>query len=663
MSSLASPAALPEFGSHIRRFRAMLEEGDLPEVFVDQTLNDDPTPISERVELLIQNQVELLQGYGPQDLGESFNWFHAPRGDLQWPTHLSRHYWLLPLAFAYRQTRDERFAAKIVEVLLDWIERFPIGITTLDRGRPDWTRPCRPGNVFEMFFPGYCDGPWTSLSAHVRFDTWTDLLRLIADSESLTQEAAVRILHSLLGDHVQIMLRFPRQMNQGLAIASSLVLCGQMYPDAPVAAEAEAVGWERLGEWVRRDIYPDGSLAECSPNYGMGCVKRLQATLDRSKKYNQNVDPSIAAAIARAARYYAMIQDPLGRSPRLAKGGQSVARSLAGIELPARESMPLSAVFPWAGHAVARSGWDDQAAWVFFDMGPRGSGHHDVAQLGLQLIVDRQSLLVDPGYYSYSSEGPDGRMSNYLKSTAAHNVALVDGQGQISFAPGMQQGPNKRAGDYAWSDDGSRFSTAARYELGFGPGGSDRCRPRQRSRCRRGSTWRRCSVQTSLKPARYRSLTRWTRRNEWSASNRAGSATVTRRGWSPTSTAFVTVAGLGSWTRASICAWCNASCDTAPSLLQSIVTRSFAASLAVSLRYRRLRSCRALRTHRPIFRKFGPPALQVQLKQEIRAWRITWRFPVAKAVINGYGIDWRTNINRFAKPPASTRNRLKNQRF
>lgn len=456
------------------RLAALLHYASGWQTTPEQTLGKDSMRMLERAELLLRNQVELLAGYGPQDLGESFDWFHTPRGDLQWPTHLSRHYWLMPLALTYRVTGDERYAGKVVEVLLDWVHRFPIGVQTLDRGRAEWTNPPAAPNVYEMFFKGYCDGPWTSLSAHARFDAWCRLLPLIAGSAALSESAVERLLRSLFDDHVPIMIDFPRRMNQFQAIARSLVTCGWYFPDEPISARAEQVGWERLLKWSQEQIYPDGSVAECSPNYGVSCVRGLREVIRQAETAGRSVDPRLHAAVARGARYYAMTIDPTGRSPRLAKGGQEIAHTLEtlGQPVPPEEGKaPLSAVFPWVGHAVARSGWDADAAWCFFDMGPRGSGHHDIAHLALQLTVAGHRLLVDPGYYSYSTDGEDGKMARYLKTSPAHNTGAVDGQGQIAFPSRELWGPNVAPGDYPHTDDGNVFRVSAAYSHGYGQDG------------------------------------------------------------------------------------------------------------------------------------------------------------------------------------------------
>ena len=62
-------------------------------------------------------------------------------------------------------------------------------------------------------------------------------------------------------------------------------------------------------------------------------------------------------------------------------------------------------------------------------------------------------------------------MAEYLHSSAAHNVALVDGQGQISAGVGTARGPKAVAGDYHWMETADSVSAAGYYAYGFGDKG------------------------------------------------------------------------------------------------------------------------------------------------------------------------------------------------
>jgi hypothetical protein len=186
-------------------------------------------------------------------------------------------------------------------------------------------------------------------------------------------------------------------------------------------------------------------------------------------------------------RYFASIADPAGNTPRIAKGGYAVWPLLHKVNAvfhdPQVDYMTSggkeglkpaynSIAFNWAGHVVFRSGWDPKDTWMFFEPGPRGNGHSDLAQLSVQLMAGGDWLLTDPGSFTYSDTGEDGAMNSYMYSTAAHNTLLVDGKGQRgSGTHSPPNGINQQAGDYHFADGGKTVCAEGAYTYGYGPQG------------------------------------------------------------------------------------------------------------------------------------------------------------------------------------------------
>jgi hypothetical protein len=274
--------------------------------------------------------------------------------------------------------------------------------------------------------------------------------------------------------------------NQYMSIAKALVHLNWWFPDFAGSAHSEEVGWQRLRNAARTQVYPDGSMSECSPNYAISSLLGMCELVTAGKHQGHAVPDELNAAVMRAARYFAMLTDPLGRMPRLATAGESARADLAQLNELARDPVvafvatggregraPLrtNVIFPWVGYAVFRSGWDEQATWLLFEPGPRGSGHHHLAQLNVQLVANGETLLADPGFYTYSTVGNEGKMATYLASSAAHNVALIDGEGQIATAPKASRQPNAAAGEYHWRETAEEVSASGVYTYGFGDKG------------------------------------------------------------------------------------------------------------------------------------------------------------------------------------------------
>jgi hypothetical protein len=88
-----------------------------------------------------------------------------------------------------------------------------------------------------------------------------------------------------------------------------------------------------------------------------------------------------------------------------------------------------SFIFPWAGHLISRNGYDADAHWSFFDMGPWGSGHQHNDKMQVSVYAHGRDLLVDCGRFAYRGEVAD-KFRKYATGSASHNILMIDGKGQ-----------------------------------------------------------------------------------------------------------------------------------------------------------------------------------------------------------------------------------------
>ena len=82
---------------------------------------------------------------------------------------------------------------------------------------------------------------------------------------------------------------------------------------------------------------------------------------------------------------------------------------------------------------MLRSGWGRRDAWLACleqPMGFIGAGHSHAGFASFELVLDGQSVIVDPGTYTYD---PAGLWRNQFRCTEMHNVAQIDGKHY--FAP------------------------------------------------------------------------------------------------------------------------------------------------------------------------------------------------------------------------------------
>ena len=78
-----------------------------------------------------------------------------------------------------------------------------------------------------------------------------------------------------------------------------------------------------------------------------------------------------------------------------------------------------------------RNGWDANAHWAFFDMGPAGAAHRHVDKLHLSVTGYGRDILVDSGRFTYKG----GKWRRHFTGTSAHNTVVIDGARQNVGAP------------------------------------------------------------------------------------------------------------------------------------------------------------------------------------------------------------------------------------
>ena len=81
-----------------------------------------------------------------------------------------------------------------------------------------------------------------------------------------------------------------------------------------------------------------------------------------------------------------------------------------------------SILFPYAGYAVMRTDWDQNATYIAFDGGMPGYGHIHMDKLNLVLWSGGRELLYDGGGGQYETS----KWRRYGTSTFSHNTVIVD---------------------------------------------------------------------------------------------------------------------------------------------------------------------------------------------------------------------------------------------
>ncbi len=122
---------------------------------------------------------------------------------------------------------------------------------------------------------------------------------------------------------------------------------------------------------------------------------------------------------------YKFVADGAAESLLWLLGAEGLERFKA---IEAKQPAETSKAFREGGYFVMRDGWTRDSNYLLFDCGPHGSlacGHAHADALSIDVAARGQTVLVDPGTYTYTGSK---ELRDWFRSSHAHNTVTVDGE-------------------------------------------------------------------------------------------------------------------------------------------------------------------------------------------------------------------------------------------
>ncbi len=394
--------------------------------------------------------------------------YRGPRGDNEWAWFLHRHYFLREMLVLYRSHGHEEFAGRIRDYLLDWF----------------WKHPPPDRRSFSA--------SWRALEAARRFaDSWLPLYAELRADPAFGDEATLAVIAGAARHAGYLRHHHHFGGNHLVTEMMALATVAAVWPEFRDAGAWMDYAVERGLEEMDRQVYPDGAHKELANHYQWIAGSSFQ----RLYQVAAGADRAAGAARMRAGmeriwNYYAAVIRPDGTGPLnndsdLEPNAEQIPPLAAYYDRPDWLFMatggergdpprePPSRYFPWAGHAVLRSGWGRDADWVFFDLGAYGSDHQQEDRLHVSAALNGKNILVDSGRYVYR----DDAWSRFFRGVRSHNVPVFAGHERVppdavatkprvrpadfGSSPPMASGwiPLRAAGRPGWTGSHSRAVT------------------------------------------------------------------------------------------------------------------------------------------------------------------------------------------------------------
>lgn len=381
---------------------------------------------------LFQLPWDMEQTQEPVHFPEEIDWEFVPDGDNEFVFQMNRHRYWICLGQAYALTGEEKYAQEFVNQLLDWL------------GKEPWQQENE--NL-----------TWRTLEAGLRADYWARAMALCADSAAVTDEVAESFMEGLRV-HAKRLLENPRKgfskkSNWGVMEYAGLYLLGFILENEEYLERAR----QYLKIALHTQVMDDGMQWEGSPMYHNEVLMAYLETLRIARIWNDvPFSEKELAIIEKMARATMLLQTPahcqpmvgdsddtdvrdlLSEAALLLKNGELKAGAFEHLDyesiwlfgaqgfsdyekIAARELKGGLAVLSDSGQAVVRSGWTEDADWLYFKNGPLGGGHGHQDKLHIGLWLGGEEVLADSGRYTYK----DIPERYALKAAQAHNVPMI----------------------------------------------------------------------------------------------------------------------------------------------------------------------------------------------------------------------------------------------
>ncbi len=396
------------------------------------------------------------------------DWLYTPNPSSQWVSLINRMNFWPNLGTTYWGTGDAGYVTAWARQLRSWITQCPA-----------------PGSSSQSILSA-----WATIQAAERMRTWPDTFLRFVLSPSLTDEDVILYLKSTIEN-----TRYLRQYSIGAAMnfnidaweLNGIYTTATVFPELNEASEWRAFAVQQMDAQKQLQFYPDGVHIELSPRYHIGTLGFI-AGIHQLAALNNRLADLPAGYIEGTENAYEFLlynSAPSRLMPPFNDCGAANEDSRTYLQqgyslFPHRTDFlwtsgggtkpaKTSWLFPYAGYAAMRSGWESNANFLCFDAGPLGSsGHRHEDKLNIVIWAHGRELLFDSGGGSYESS----IWRTWGTSSYSHNCITVDGLdqegGDGSYAATDADYQSPASIQMRWESGANHDFAAGVYNRGYG---------------------------------------------------------------------------------------------------------------------------------------------------------------------------------------------------
>ena len=417
----------------------------------------DPTPKAniEEADRILDGHI--MDHYWP----DGVDWDANPYGYIEWSIRIHGFPYFTPLALAWEETRDPKYAKAIENTLRDWMHKTPM--------------------PYGVRAGGLAWGHSLIVSQRA-FSTLVDIFTVLCDCADTEDQTIIDLLKSIY-EHEAYLLKFESfpPSNKTISEGRSMLATACSFPEFRESEEWYDAASQQLLNDMNIQVMRDGASYELTPGYQIAIAAWFLEVFEVAQKFGRSLNPEIEAGIRRMYDWSAAINRPDfscpsvsdagsldGKfAPRLIKPGQVLDNPTVlwvGTEGKEGHSPNYTSIaYRDSGYFVMRSGWDRDARYCLFEGGPYGRFHQHEDMLSFDLYAHGLPFIVDPGITSYFPN----EWTSFYRTTEAHNTVLVDGCGQNRREQTIAEWIESVRDKTIWRSDDRADIAIATYDAGY----------------------------------------------------------------------------------------------------------------------------------------------------------------------------------------------------
>lgn len=417
----------------------------------------DPPPKADIEEADRILNGHIMDHYWP----DGVDWDANPYGYIEWSIRIHGFPYFTPLALAWEETRDPKYAKAIENILCDWMHKTPM--------------------PYGVRAGGLAWGHSLIVSQRA-FSTLVDVFTVLSDCTDTEDQTIIDLLKSIY-EHEAYLMEFESfpPSNKTISEGRSMLATACSFPEFRESEEWYNAASQQLLEDMNIQVMRDGASYELTPGYQIAIAAWFLEVFEVARKFGRSLNPEIEAGIRRMYDWSASVNRPDfscpsisdagsldGKfAPRLIKPGQVLDNPTAlWIGTEGEEGHPpnyTSIAHRDSGYFVMRSGWNHDARFCLFEGGPYGRFHQHEDMLSFDLYAHGLPFIVDPGITSYFPN----EWTSFYRTTEAHNTVLIDGCGQNRREQTISKWVESAREKTVWRSDDRADVAIATYDAGY----------------------------------------------------------------------------------------------------------------------------------------------------------------------------------------------------